>query len=349
MKSREGVKARLPLLPGQHSTRATTMGVAVFSGMSPTVDGASTEPNPSPPWPDAGLRPSAFRSPRAEEWTRDWIARVAAESKPAFTPVRVQTSLGTTHLLRGPEADSGKDVIAFPGFGTNAAFWCLAGNVEEVARVRRVWIADVPGHPGLSAGWAPSFGKDGYARWVEEVMGALGLEQSALMGVSLGAMISVLAAARLGDRIDRVALLAPAGLVPPVPPLLHVPTFLRFRYRTTRPAIEAFYRHLVLGPRHSIDESVLGEIHDFFEHGARGFANRSRLPVWLSAGTYRRVSAAVALIVGEDDPVFSPALSRIRAERVVPRLEVSERIAGEGHGLELSQRAMEVAARFLED
>jgi len=261
--------------------------------------------------------------------------------------VEIETSLGRTHLLRGPEADSGRDVIALPGFGTNSGFWCLAGNIESVARARTVWIADVPGHPGLSAGWAPSFGKDGYARWVEEVLDALALERCALMGASLGGMISVLAGARLGDRIDRIALLAPAGFVLPVPPVRHVSTFLRFRYQTTRSAIAEFYRHLVLGPRQVVDPEVLEEIHDFFERGAGGFANQSRLPLWVPDRTFRRITAEVALIVGQDDPVFSPGLSRRRAARVIPRLEVSERIDGEGHGLELSHRAMEIVGRFL--
>lgn len=95
--------------------------------------------------PVRGARRSAFRTVVAEAWTRDWIARAASRSRPPLESVVVETSFGPTHLLRSPEAASGRDVVCFPGWGTNCAFWCVAGDIGPLTEVRRVWIADVPG------------------------------------------------------------------------------------------------------------------------------------------------------------------------------------------------------------
>ena len=171
--------------------------------------------------PVRGARRSAFLTSEAEVRTREWVLRVANRSNPLLESVVVETSLGPTHLLKSPETDSGRDVVCFPGWGTNGAFWCVTGGLAPLADVRRVWIADVPGQPGLSAGWAPTYGPDGYACWIEEVLDRLALTTTALMGASLGGLLAVQGAARLGARVDKVVLLRPTpssrfpGLLPP--------------------------------------------------------------------------------------------------------------------------------------
>jgi len=55
-----------------------------------------------------------------------------------------------------------------------------------------------------------------YAREVLALMDALGIERASLVGTSMGGAIAALVAAEAPERVDRLVLLAPAGLVAPV-------------------------------------------------------------------------------------------------------------------------------------
>ena len=300
----------------------------------------------TPPVP--GARRSAFRTVAAEAWTRDWIVRAASRSRPPLESVVVETSFGPTHLLRSPEAASGRDVVCFPGWGTNCAFWCVAGDIGPLAEARRVWIADVPGQPGLSAGWAPTYGPDGYGRWIEELLDALSLTTTGLMGASLGGLLALQGAARLGARVDKAVLLAPAGFVRPALSLSGMWVMLRHQLRPTVHTTARFLRACVLGPHQDVEAGALAELEAVLLNSARGFRNRSRIPPVLPDTQLAAPSAAIALIVGEDDPVFSSTRTVARGRRVLSSDVTVEVLAKHGHGIELSRQAMIVAASFLE-
>ena len=80
-----------------------------------------------------------------------------------------------------------------------------------------VLAPDLPGHGRSEAPALKSITSVG--RWVGELMDAVGLERAALVGHSMGAAAAVEAAAALGPRITRLALLG-AGLSMPVNPAL---------------------------------------------------------------------------------------------------------------------------------
>ena len=76
---------------------------------------------------------------------------------------------------------------------------------------RSVLAPDLPGH-GRSAGEIDSI--EGYAGWLIELLDKVGVVQVALVGHSMGALIALESAARLGARAERLALL---GIACPMP------------------------------------------------------------------------------------------------------------------------------------
>ncbi|QSB17970.1 alpha/beta fold hydrolase [Pseudomonas sp. 15A4] len=113
------------------------------------------------------------------------------------------------HLF-GPQ--DGIPVIALHGWLDNAnSFARLAPKLEGL----RILALDMAGH-GHSDHRPPgsAYGLPDYAHDVLQVAGQMGWERFSLLGHSLGAIISVIVAAAVPQRVSRLALID--GLVPPV-------------------------------------------------------------------------------------------------------------------------------------
>ena len=113
------------------------------------------------------------------------------------------------HLF-GPQ--DGIPVIALHGWLDNAnSFARLAPKLERL----RILALDLAGH-GHSDHRPPgsAYGLPDYAHDVLQVAGQMGWERFSLLGHSLGAIISVIVAAAVPQRVNRLALID--GVVPPV-------------------------------------------------------------------------------------------------------------------------------------
>lgn len=108
-------------------------------------------------------------------------------------------------------------VIFIHGAGMDHTVWALQTRFFAY-RGRSVVALDLPGH-GRSEGPAlESIGE--IADWVIAVLDALGLEQAALVGHSMGALVALDATARYPDRVSALALLGVAERMPVHPDLL---------------------------------------------------------------------------------------------------------------------------------
>jgi pimeloyl-ACP methyl ester carboxylesterase len=76
-----------------------------------------------------------------------------------------------------------------------------------------VHAVDIPGEPGRSAPNRPSWQGAGYAEWMEDVLDGLGIDQTHLLGLSQGGWTAIRFAASHPLRVNRLVLLAPAGIV----------------------------------------------------------------------------------------------------------------------------------------
>lgn len=112
-----------------------------------------------------------------------------------------------TYLRVGPE--TGEPVVFVHGFGSDHKAWLL--NQAAIAETHPTYAPDLPGH-GASYKDAADFS----ARTLAGVLGAfldeLRLADVHLVGHSLGAAVSVLAAAAHPQAVKSLTLIAPAGL-----------------------------------------------------------------------------------------------------------------------------------------
>lgn len=226
----------------------------------------------------------------------------------------VPTSQGETFVLSfGPAGAPA--VLLLHGSSANALNWFA--DAPAWAREFRLHAVDLIGEPGLSAPSRPPLTSDAYARWLDEVLDALGLETVAVVGESLGGWVAVDYASRRPDRVSRLALLCPGGLG---------------RQRREKVLLAALL--MVLGRRRAA-MSWLCETSDLPEYArtvAAHFRPRmDKLPLFTDA-ELRRLAMPVLVIAGDRDRMFDSAGTRRRLARAVPHA-VIRRLADDGHFL----------------
>jgi pimeloyl-ACP methyl ester carboxylesterase len=133
----------------------------------------------------------------------------------AYWPVEHQdlllkTRLGETFVIAsGPP--SGVPLILLHGAGSNALAWM--GDVPALSRDFRVYSVDIPGDPGRSAPVRPSWNGSGYVEWLEDVLNSLKINRAGLIGLSQGGWLALKFAVQQPDRVARLVVLSPAGVV----------------------------------------------------------------------------------------------------------------------------------------
>ncbi len=109
------------------------------------------------------------------------------------------------------DAGEGPAVVMLHGFGDTADCWRRV--VPRVARASRAIVLDIPPFGRSSA---PALNGTSLVEWYESFFPALldelGLESVTLVGHSLGGAIAIRSALERPDAVDRLALIAPAGL-----------------------------------------------------------------------------------------------------------------------------------------
>ncbi len=259
-----------------------------------------------------------------------------------YTTQWVETQLGQTHVIvGGPE--KGKPLLLFHGWNGSAA-----GIGEEFSFLferYRVYMPDIVGHAGKSAGQRPSPAGSTFPDWVVEVMDALQVGRAHMMGISGGGWLVLKTAAYQPDRIHKAVVLNPDGLT-------------GFRMRKLLPALGAAIFRDEASVRRMV--RLWSASDDAFSPRAEAFAQAMVLtmkhfktqynPGRIPKTELQRVTCPTCLFIGEHD-VFKPAQGIAQAQRWIPGLAIAEIVPGAGHVLieQPLQKVGERVMRFLNE
>jgi surfactin synthase thioesterase subunit len=187
----------------------------------------------------------------------------------------------------------------------------------------RVYNVDLIGEPGLSAPSRPMMGSEAYALWLDDVLDALGLEKTAMLGISLGGWFALDYASRRPERLTRLVLLAPCGLGRlKMGPLIRFLLLPPFGDPGRRKAMKA-----AIGPMEAgWDDPEMGE---FTLVVFKAFRPRLEIPTF-GDETPGKLTMPVLVSVGEQDWMLDSPGTKQRFEEVVPQAKVRV-LPGVGH------------------
>jgi pimeloyl-ACP methyl ester carboxylesterase len=241
---------------------------------------------------------SAYRSTAAARRVQDWCQQALARWEVPHRTQWVDTSVGATHVVS--LGAGSRACVYLPGTNFNAA--TSTAVLGALATRFRVYAADLPGQPGLSAGNRPGDELAGYDRWVTDLVGWVRSRDTAaevlLAGHSRGAAVALSCDP---DAVDGAALLSPAGLISvrPTLPLLRatVPWLVRRDHVSSR---------RLLGYMSGPGRAPATDLVEWMTIVARA-CRTTGAPAPLPAGRLERWrDHEVRVAVGDRDPFFPP-------------------------------------------
>ena len=266
---------------------------------------------------------SMFKSEQARQVLTQWYDKFRARI-PSPTESRVvPTSFGPTHVLVGGPEHAPPLVLLHGAMATSAhALVELAPLLTNF----RVYALDVLGQSVMSADARPSVSNDEYGRWLVEVLEGLALAQVHVVGISWGGFVSIRLAALAPQRIKRLVLLVPAGVVTgpswagftklglPMALYLMAPSEQRLR---------RFTQHLLT----TQDDDWMRYLGDAF----RSFNLNMKVPALVKPGELKALTAPTLVMAADQDISFPGEKLLARAAEVFPSLAGTELIKNCNH------------------
>lgn len=130
---------------------------------------------------------------------------------PPFEARSVATRHGSTFVISTGDS-SRPPLVLLHGACSNSFSWL--GDVAAYSRHFHVHAVDFPGEAGKSSPNRLPWEGPAIAEWLEDVLAVLGLEQTHLLGLSLGGWVALKFATHHPERVSRLVLLGPGGVAP---------------------------------------------------------------------------------------------------------------------------------------
>jgi pimeloyl-ACP methyl ester carboxylesterase len=222
-----------------------------------------------------------------------------------------------THVVAaGPK--NAPALVLLHGYMATSVMW--APNVADFSRDYRVYAIDIMGQPSKSVPGDPIRDVTDYVAWLTATLDGLDLGRVSLGGMSFGGWIALQYAVAAAERVQRLVLLSPGGLLPmakqfalrgmlmafiPIP--FTVNWFMRWAGTTQREA------------RPVLNLMYLGVKHFRMPNDTMRVNREAAKP--LSDNALRSLHMPVLLLFGDGEVIYDPARAFDRARRLIPHVE----------------------------
>ncbi len=126
-----------------------------------------------------------------------------------YKEINIETSYGNTFIIESG-VDGGIPIILLHGSGINSSMW--VSDINELSKKYKVYAVDILGECGRSSEKYLSYKNQDYADWLDEVRSKLGIETVNIIGASLGSWIGLKYSIHYPLQVNKLILLAPAGI-----------------------------------------------------------------------------------------------------------------------------------------
>jgi pimeloyl-ACP methyl ester carboxylesterase len=281
-------------------------------------------------------------------------ATAGATDERALRFARVKTRGGAVSTM---QAGEGPPVVLVHGLGaTKASF---LPTVAALAPHHRVIAIDLPGFGDSDKPVGAAYDAPFFARSVVALLDALGLDQAALVGNSMGGRVALEVGLAHAERVSSLVLLAPSLAWlrdrPWAPLLRLVPPQLGLLQPAPRQIVEAITRRVVPGGAHGWSAAGVDEfLRSYLDPRGRAAFYAAARNIYLEEphgqdGFWTRLpdlDVPSLFVWGRKDPLVPLAFARhVRA--ALPAAEHLELDCGHVPQLEAPQRTHEAVLRFL--
>jgi pimeloyl-ACP methyl ester carboxylesterase len=286
------------------------------------------------PHPEA---PNQYRSAAAREKACASYEAILARWPVPYESRFLETQFGATHVITFGAADA-RPLVLLHGLGTNATSWFPVATA--LAARHRVHAVDTIGDVGKSAGTRPSYLSGDHARWLDIVFDRLGVGSALVAGLSAGGWIALHFALAHPERVERLALLAPASLQRMRAGMMLRGAFAMTFHRAS--LVRSLFRYLA-----AQDSPVMPKwaIEDVILRFQLGRPSSVRIPV-VRDTELAALRVPTLLLLGRNDPIYDATRAAARVRSVAPQIRIE--IIRDGGHLFVSHRPGDTSEALLE-
>jgi pimeloyl-ACP methyl ester carboxylesterase len=240
------------------------------------------------------MKSSVFKTEAGRDKFRAYYNQVLNQFP--FGQQFIKTTFGETFMLTAGQETS-PPIILLHGSCSNSAFWFP--EIMALSSNYRVYAVDIIGEAGNSTEYRPNLNSDAFAIWMKDVLDALGLEETVIIGNSLGGWMALKFATTYPEHVAKLVLIASAGLAEVRP------NFLRHVAQTQQ-----------VGGTVPVDSAIIGdnipkEVLDFMNLIVECYNPIPHLPVFAD-NQLQRLNMPVLFIDGENDVIIDAGQSAHR-------------------------------------
>jgi pimeloyl-ACP methyl ester carboxylesterase len=267
-------------------------------------------------------RPSAFKSDGARAEYYHLYDEAIALSPVPVEESDVRTSFGTTHVLTA--GDSSKPpLVALHGKAISSTMWLPM--LPVLTATHYVRMLDVIGDSNKSVATSVLSSPERIVRWIDEVLDTLRIERSALVAASLGTWMATHYALARPERVERLALICPGGIVSSLHTRWLVRALLTGSVRSKLAKIEAFVDSMAMEKtRPNLRTDPWRPIVQQLIVGMASFRWNMREPRLVRYNIERLAASGIAVlaVIGRDETLHNGATMAERFRRQVPHARV---------------------------
>jgi pimeloyl-ACP methyl ester carboxylesterase len=288
-------------------------------------------------------RASAFKTPEGEA---QFFAAYDAAMKfwpTPFEDLEIPGRFGTTHVVVCGPKDA-PPLVLLHGYMTSLVMWLP--NIGDFSKDYRVYAIDTMGQPSKSIPTEPIRDAADYVTWLTDTLNALQLDRVFLVGMSFGGWLALNFAVAAPERIHKLVLLSPGGLLPPTKPFMW--GGLSMMFFPSRFTVNTFMRWLgVAKTAGDVDARPLLEVMYLGLKHFRFPPETARImPTVISNEELQTIHVPVLLLIGRCEVMYDAAKALARARWWIPNLE-GELVSGRRHDMCSTEHEV-VDARVLE-
>jgi pimeloyl-ACP methyl ester carboxylesterase len=263
---------------------------------------------------------SIYKSEKSKKLIMDYYDRIIKNYPVEYSIKEVDTSFGKTNIIASG-LESNSPLILLHGSSSNALSWI--GDVKILSEKNRVYAIDIPGEPGKSTENRPRWDNDDFSVWLCDVYKALNLESANIAGISYGGWISLRFAVMHPEKIDKLVLFAPGGIVQPSPGFL-----FRAMLYTMYGKRGAIKLNEYLFGKDNLDPFAL----EYMTVIMTGFKSRMGKQTLLKAHELENINLPVKLVLGLHDRIFNAKKTKEIIEKYIKNIDITV-FEEKGHAL----------------